>query len=160
MSGHCNSFEDGLSVDFSDGYLIFKLDELTARRQLESPQSLSSRFLHLTLVTKCSVMVMNDWITSLLFNVNWPSHFQDMAISKFVLENLWLRPCMWSKVKVRLLALQPIHLLAFHFTPISSAIPEIQLFKIRPWKSKVKVMAKVKHWSYFRPWVQSICLLL
>ena len=36
---------------------------------------------------------------------------------------------MWSKVKVTLLAQQPMDLLLFHFTPISPAIPEIQLSK-------------------------------
>ena len=33
------------------------------------------------------VMVMNDWLISLLLNVNWPSYSLDMAISKFDLEN-------------------------------------------------------------------------
>ena len=75
-------------------------------------------------------MVMNDLLPTPLFNVNWPSHF------------------------------------------------EIELFQIWPWKSMVKVMCVVKgqghiwpwkfkgqghgqtHWSYLRPGVQSICLLL
>ena len=42
-----------------------------------------------------------------------------------------------------IVAQQPINLFSFRFTSIGPAIPEIQLFKILPWKFKVKVMPMV-----------------
>ena len=103
---------------------------------------------------------MNDRHPSLLFNVNRPSHFWDVAISKFDHEKSWSRPCMWLKVKVTLLAQQPIDLL---FLPYQTALlfPKYSYLKICPWKSKVKV--KVMAYYLFdrensrsRSWPRSI----
>ena len=60
-----------------------KLDMLTARRRLKSPQSLSGTSAHPTMVTLVNIMVMNGWLTSFLFHVNQPSHSWDKAISDF-----------------------------------------------------------------------------
>ena len=49
-----------------------------------------------------------------------------------------------KRSQVTLLAQQPIALLPFHVTSVCLAIPELQQFKNLPWKSKVKVMTKVK----------------
>ena len=55
---------------------------------------------------------------------------------------------MATKPRVTFLAQQPVDLLLFRFTSIDLAIPEIQLFKNWPWKSKIKAMAKVKTGGY------------
>ena len=85
-----------------------------ARRHLKSPQSLSGRSSHLTLVTKWSW----SWMTysHLFVQCQLALPLFDTAISKFDHENPWSRPCVWSKVKVT--------------------------FDLE--NSKVKVMAKVK----------------
>ena len=55
---------------------------------------------------------------------------------------------METKLRVTFLAQQPVDLLPFRFTSIDLAIPEIQLFKNWPWKSKIMAMAKVKTGGY------------
>ena len=77
------------------------------------------------------------------------SHSWDMAIWKFDHENPWYGPCVWSKVKVTLLAQQPIDLLLLHLTSVGPAIPEKKaIWKFDLEKSKVKVMTKVKTIDY------------
>ena len=76
-------------------------------------------------------------LTSLLFHVNRPSHSWDTAFSKFDLENQGLRWGHSSKSQCRsniLLARIPV-------IPCQSAVPFLRysIFKIRPWKSRVKV---------------------
>ena len=85
---------------------------------------------------KVTLKVMNDWFTSLLFHIYWPSHAWNKAISNFDLENSkpWSR--VWSTGKITSLAHYPTDLLPFYFT-IRRIIPEIQLFQIWviwPWK--------------------------
>ena len=75
---------------------------------------------------KSMFVVMNVPLASTLLNISLP---MPEAISQFDLENSWWRPCMWSTVKVLLLALRPIDLLPFHFTSIGPANPEIRLFE-------------------------------
>ena len=117
----------GLPVEKSP---LLKLDESTARRHLKLPRVPIQWILtpHPG-QQKVTVMVMNDRLPPLLFNVNRSSQSWDMAISQFENENRWSRPCVWSKVRFPLLAQQPIDLFPFRFTSIGSAIPEIQLFK-------------------------------
>ena len=122
----------------------------TARRRLKSPQSLSSTSAHPTMVTLVNIMVMNGWLTSFSFHVNWPSHSRDKAISDFDLgiSTPGSRSWVWSKGKVIQSAQYHINSLCFHFTPIRPTIPEIELFRnltlkhprSRSWvRSKVKV---------------------
>ena len=77
---------------------MVQLDESTARRQLKSPQSLSGRSIHLTLVNKWSW----SWMTYChpLSAMSSALPFSDTAISKFDHENPCSRSCVWSKVKV------------------------------------------------------------
>ena len=93
-------------------------------------------------------MVMNVWLTSFAFHVNWPPHSSDKAISNSDLETARSRSLMCSKGKIIRSAQCPINSLPFHFTSIRTAIPEIQLFRnlilkhprSRSWvRSKVKV---------------------
>ena len=74
----------------------------TARRRLKSPQSLSGTSAHPTMVTLVNTMVMNGWLTSFSFHVNWPSHSWNNAISDFDLEisTPGSRSWVWSKGKV------------------------------------------------------------
>ena len=93
-------------------------------------------------------MVMNGWLTSLLFHANLSSHSCDKAISDSDLETSKSRSWVWSKSKVIQSAQYLINLLPFRFTPIRPTIPEIQLFRnlnlknlwSRSWvRSKVKI---------------------
>ena len=96
---------------------------------------------------------MSDQFPSLLFHVNWPSHSWDTAISKFDYENPWSMFCVWSKVKVILLAQQAIDLLP----TIGPAIPEIQLFKNLTLKIQGQDHGQGQtHWSHLKPGIQSI----
>ena len=126
----------------------FKLDMLTACWHLKSPWSLYGTSAHPTMVTLVNIMVMNGWLTSFSFHVNWLSHSWDKAISNSDLETPWSRSWVWSKGKVIQSARYPINLLPFHFTSIRPTIPEIKLFRnltlthprSRSWvRSKVKV---------------------
>ena len=67
---------------------------------LKSPQSLSGRSIHLTLVTKWSRSW--SWMTYCHPLVQCLSAlpFWDTAISKFDHENPWSSSCVWSKIKV------------------------------------------------------------
>ena len=152
-----------------------KLDELTARRQLKSPWSLSGRSIHLTLVTKWSWSW--SWMTYCdpFEQCQSARPFWDTAISKFDHENPWSRSCVWSKVKVTFdlqnskVKVKPIgHIwgLEFNRYVFFSFCGNKTTFgwdignSIWPWKFKVKVMAEVKPdriiWGLG---VQSICLL-
>ena len=76
-------------------------------------------------------------LTSLLFHVNRPFHSWDTASSKFDLENQGSRSWMSSKSQCG------SNILSTHiaFVPCQSALPFLRysIFKIWPWKSKVKV---------------------
>ena len=125
---------------------------------LKSPRSLSIRSLHPTAVTlvikKVTVMVMNDLLSSLSFNVNLPSNSWDSAFSKFDIENPWSRPRVCSKlfrnlpleiskVKTKIKTDSYIWGLVFN-----QSIHFSFYLKIWPWKSEVKVKTKVKTDGY------------
>ena len=78
-----------------------QLDMSTARRRLQSPQSLSSTSAHPTMVTLVNIMVMNGWLTSFTFHVNRPSHSWDKAISDFDLKisTPGSRSWVWSRAR-------------------------------------------------------------
>ena len=82
-------------------------------------------------------------LTSLSFHVNRPSHSWDTAFSKFDLENQASRSWVRSQFKSQ----WGSNILSTHipFVPCQSGIPFLSydFFKIRPWKSKVKVMGEV-----------------
>ena len=120
-----------------------------ALRRLKSPQSQSGTSAHLTMVTQVNVMVMNGWLTSFSFIVNWPPHSWDKAISESDLETPRSGSRVWPKGKVIQSAQYHINSLPVHFTSIRPTISEIQLYRnlslkhprSRSWvKSKVKVI--------------------
>ena len=82
-------------------------------------------------------------LTSLSFHVNRPSHSWDTAFSKFDLENQGSRSWMRSQFKSQCGS----SILSTHipFVPCQSALPFLKysIFKIWPWKSRVKVMGEV-----------------
>ena len=97
------------------------------------------------MVTLVNIMVMNGWLTSFSFIVNWPPHSWDKAISDSDLETPRSRSWMWSKGKVIQSAQYHINSLPFHFTSIRPTIPEIELFRnltLKHPRSKVKSEAK------------------
>ena len=105
--------------------------------------------------------------------------FWDTAFSNFDHENPWSRTCMWSKVEVTFDLensksrswVKSNPLVTFQFEACSSMkmfafcfmdhfLPRYSKLHILLWKFKVKVMGQGQtRWSYFRPRVQSICLL-
>ena len=114
------------------GYPFKQLDESTARRQLKSPQSLSGRSIHLTLVTKWS------WSWS------WMTYCHPlcaMSIGLPILRYSYFKIWPWkSMVKVMCVVKGQCHV----------------------WPSKFKGQGHGQvqtHWSHLRPGVQSICLL-
>ena len=144
---------------------------LTARRCLKSPQSLSCTSAHPTMVTLVNIMVMNGWLTSFSFYVNWPSHSRDKAITDYDLEisTPGSRSWVWSKDKVIQSAQYHIKSLRFHFTSIRSTIPEIELFRnltlkhprSRSWvRSKVKVTYCTQYPTHAFPFRFISCLVL
>ena len=111
---------------------VEKIDESTARRQLKSPQSLSGRSIHLTLVTKWS------WSWS------WMTYCHPlcaMSIGPPILRYSYFKIWPWkSMVKVMCVVKGQGH--------------------VRPSKFKGQGYGQVQtHWSHLRPVVQSICLL-
>ena len=128
---------------------ITKLDMSTARRRLESPQTLSGTSAHPTMVTLINIMVMNGWLTYFSFHVNRPSHSWNKAISESDLENSTSgsRPWVWSKGKVIQSAQYHINSSRLHFTSIRPTIPEIELFRnwtLKHLRSRSRVRSKVK----------------
>ena len=135
---------------------LIELDESTARRQLKSPQSLPGRSIHLTLVTKWS------WSWS------WMTYCHllcAMSISPPILRYNYFKIWPWkSMVKVICVVKGQGHIWPSKFkgqgysqvqTHWSHLRPGVSRqsdhfwlrynkFYIWPWKSKVKVMAKVK----------------
>ena len=114
---------------------FFKLDELTARRHLKSPQSLCGRSLHLTLVAKWSWSW--SWMTYSQPFVQCQSALPswDTSISKF---DTW---------KSLVNSLNTMHMVK-------------GLGHISPWKFKDQGHCQGQTWwSHLRPKVQSICLL-
>ena len=109
-----------------------KLDELTARRQLKSPRSLTGRSIHLTLVTKWSW----SWMT-------YSHPLCAMSISPPILRYSYFKIWPWkSMVKVMCVC-------------VVKGGGHI-------WPSKFKGQGYGQgqtHWSHLRPGVQSICLL-
>ena len=103
----------------------------TACRCLKLPQSISGTSAHPTMVTLVNIMVMNGWLTSFLFHVNWLFHSWDKAISDPDLEISTPRSSswMWSKGKVMQLAQYHVNSLRFHFTSIRPTIPEKDIFR-------------------------------
>ena len=101
----------------------------TARRRLKSSRSLSGTSIHPTMVTLVNIMLMNGWLTSFSFHVNWPPHSWNKVISNSDLETPRSRSWVWSKGKVMQTAQYPINSLPFHFTSIRPIIPGIPLFQ-------------------------------
>ena len=125
----------------------------TARRRLESPQSLSGTPAHLTMVTLVNIMVMNGWLTSVSLHVNRSSHSWDKAISDFDLKisTAGSRSLVWSKGKIIPSAQYHINSLRFHFTSNRLTIPEIELFRnliLKHPRSRSWVRSKVSHILY------------
>ena len=129
---------------------MIKLDMSMAHRRLKSPQSLSGKSAHPTMVTLVNIMVMNGWLTSFSFHVNRPFHSWDKGISDSDVEisTPGSRSWVWSKGKVIQLAQYHINSLRFYFISFRPTIPEIELFwnltlnypRSRSWvRSKVKV---------------------
>ena len=83
-------------------------------------------------------------LTSLFFHVNPPSHSWDMTFSKFEIENPRLRSWVRRTLKVTKWVQHSIDSHPFLSMSIGHPIPEIQLFKNWPWKSKVKFMVEVQ----------------
>ena len=81
-------------------------------------------------------------LTSLSSHVNRPCHSWDMTFLKFDLENPMSRP--WARWKF---SYSGCNILSTHipFVPCQSALPFLKysIFKVWPWKSKVKVMGEV-----------------
>ena len=82
-------------------------------------------------------------LRSLWFHVNRPSHSWDTAISKFDVENSRSRSWVRSKLKVITWDQHSVDSHPFPSMSIGHPIPELRLFKIWPWKSRVKVMGEV-----------------
>ena len=112
--------------------LGYELDESTARRQLKSPQSLSGRSIHLTLVTKWS------WSWS---RMTYCHPLCAMSIGSPILGYGYFKIWPWkSMVKVMCVVKGQGHV----------------------WPSKFTGQGYGEgrtHWSHLRPGVQSICLL-
>ena len=110
--------------------LLSKQDESTARRQLKSPQSLSGRSIHLTLVTKWSW----SWMT-------YCHPLCAMSIGPPILRYSYFKIWPWkSMVKVMCVVKGQGH--------------------VWPSKFKGQAHGQGQtHWSHLRPGVQSICLL-
>ena len=83
-------------------------------------------------------------LTSLWFHVNRPSHSWDTTFSKSDLENPRSRSWLSQSWKSQ----SGCNILSTHipFAPCQSALPFLRysIFKIWPWKSKVKVMGDVE----------------
>ena len=77
-----------------------KLDELTARRKLKSPPSLSGISIHLTLVTKWSWSWSWMAYCHALYAMSICPPILRYSYFKYELENPWSRSCVWSEVKV------------------------------------------------------------
>ena len=82
-------------------------------------------------------------LTSLSFQVSRPSHSSVTAISIDYLENPRSRSWVRSKFEITMWVWHSIDSHPFHSMSIGHPVPEIRLFKIWPWKSKVKVMEEV-----------------
>ena len=120
-----------------------KLDMSTARQCLKS---LSGTSAHPNMVTEVNIMVMNGWLTSILFIVNRLPHSWDKAISESDLETPRSRSWVWPKGKVIQSAQYHINSLPFHLTSIRPTIPEIELF----WNLTLNHPRS-------RSWVRKIC---
>ena len=86
---------------------------------------------------------MNDWLTSLLFHVNQPSHSSNKAISNSDLKTTRSRSWMWSKGKTIQSAQYLINLLSFCFTSDNN-FWDTAILKFDFEKLKVNVMGEVK----------------
>ena len=131
-----------------------ELDMSKARRRPKPPQSLSGTSANPTMVTLVKIMVMNGWLTSFSFHVNWLSHSWDKAISDSDLEisTSGSRSWVWSKGKVIQSAQYHINSLRFHFTSIRPTIPEIELFRnltLKHPRSRSWVRSKVKYCTQY-----------
>ena len=119
----------------------------TTSWRLKSPRSLSGTSVHPTMVTLVNIMVMNGWLRSFSFHVNWPLHSWDKALSDSDLETPRSRSWVWSTVKFIQSAQYLINSLPFHFTSIRPNIPEIKLFRnliLKHPRSRSWVRSKVK----------------
>ena len=132
----------------------------TARRRLNSPQSLSGTSTHPTMVTLINIMVLNGWLTSFSFHVNRSFYSWDKAISDSDLEisTTGSRSWVWSKGKVIQSAQYHINSLRFHFTSIRPTIPERVISKFDIETSKVNVMSEVKGQGHILYPVSNRCI--
>ena len=83
-------------------------------------------------------------LRSLSFHVNRPSHSWDTTFSEVNLENPGSTSWVGWTSKVTSWAQHSFDSYPFRSMPIGHPIPEIQLYKIWPWQSKVKVMLEDK----------------
>ena len=114
-----------------------KLDESTAHRHLKSPQSLSGRSLHLTLVTK------------------WPRSHMTFKI-QILIQGHGQGQTHWSYLRPRV----QINMFAFRFVAIGPVLVEI--YKNSYFTLKIQGQGHSQDqiwWSHLRPRVQSMCLL-
>ena len=114
-----------------------KLDESTAHRHLKSPQSLSGRSLHLTLVTK------------------WPRSHMTFKI-QILIQGHGQGQTHWSYLRPRV----QINMFAFRFVAIGPVLVEI--YKNSYFTLKIQGQGHSQGqiwWSHLRPRVQSMCLL-
>ena len=82
-------------------------------------------------------------LTSLSFHVNRASNSWVTTFPKFDLEIQGSRSWVRSKLKVTTWVQHSVDSHPFRSMWIGHPIPELQLFKIWPWKSRVKVMGEV-----------------
>ena len=86
-----------------------QLDMSTARRRMKSHRSLSGTSPPPPPVTLVNIMVLNGWLTSLSFHVNWSPNSWDIATPRS-------RSWVWSRDNVILSTQCHINSLPFHFT--------------------------------------------
>ena len=166
--------------DLRSVFQRFQLDESTARRQLKSPRSLAGRSIHLILVTKwsrswswmtychtfCALSIGPPILRYSYFKIwPWKSMAKVMCVvkgqghvwpSNFKGQDYGQGQTHWSHLRpgVQSICLLFVSWQSDHFWL------RYRKFHIWPWKSKVKVMAKIKPDGHI--WglgVQWICLL-
>ena len=92
-------------------------------------------------------------LISLSVHVDRPSHSWDTAISKFDIENPRSRSWVRSKLKVTTWVQHSIDSHPFCSMSIGHPIPELRIFKIWPWKSRVNPRSWVTSQFKVTMWV-------
>ena len=167
------SFPYGVARFLCD--VSLKLDESTARRHLKSPQSLSGRSLHMTLVTKWSRSHMTFKIQILIQGhgqgqTHWSYLRPRVQINIFAFRFVAIGPGLVEIYKNSYFTLkiqgqghsqgEGINMFAFRFVAIGPGLVEI--YKNSYFTLKIQGQGHSKGqiwWSHLRPRVQSMCLL-